>query len=380
MSDRAHSPGEAWQLVLQRGLESLRVGRFDDAETSFARAHRLNPDSPEVCYALGRERLRRGDANAAEPLLLAAWQGDRTLASAAGTLARCQGLHLGRFDDAHATLDDACATHRPMALLEVVRSELLLEQGRPELAREHAEAALASAESESVRNAARAALARVCNVDGLAAVDQGDRERALFLFKRAADLDPQWSSPHVNTGAVFACLGNRQRALHSYRNAIEIDANNHLAQLNYGLLLRALGDTEGALTALEQAVECDPSAMDTAIILARAYIDADRPDSAIEFLTCQLDAHADHAELWVLMGTAMLATGQADRAESSWRRALACDPNHAEACLRLADLLTRQARFREATVLAERAQKHPIKPPPGSEESPGVPSQPSRYP
>src|SRR5262245_46260920 len=105
-SDEA-SVSEAWRLDLERGMESLAAGEPHRAEAHFARAYRRAPDRPEVLFALGRERLREGRLEEAEPLLRGAWQKSPRLASAATALARCLGLGLGRLADAYQVIDEA---------------------------------------------------------------------------------------------------------------------------------------------------------------------------------------------------------------------------------------------------------------------------------
>lgn len=342
--------------MLQRGLEHLRAGELDLAGLCFERAHRLNPDCPEICYALGRERMRQGQAEIAEGFLRTAWEGDHSLISAAGTLARCLGLSLGRFDEAHAVLDEAAGIHGERAPLQVVRGELFVEQGLVEQARQCAEAALASADSSSLmHSAANAILARVYNSDGLAAADRDDRERALFLFKRAADLDPGWSSPHVNMGVIFVAMGKRERALRAYRQAVAIEPHCAVAQLDYGLLLRDLGDLDGACEALERAVECEPSAPAALAALAQTYLDAGATGDATELLERAVESDPSDTSLWTLLGVVLASAGDLGDAEACWRRAIDLEPDNREACARLADLLARQARFQEAAILAERA-------------------------
>lgn len=349
---------EAWQQELHRGLEYLRAGELDDAEACFVRAHRINPDSPEVCYALGREHLRRGRAVEAEPLLRAAWDGDRTLLSAAATLARCVGLSLGRHAEAHAVLDQAAACAGSAALLHVVRSELYLAQDQLDRAREAAETALQAPGNVAAAEAANAALARVCNREGILAIEAGAGDTALFLFKRAANLDPQWSSPHVNVGAAFARMGKRDQAWRAYERATRIDPDNPLAHLNVGLLLREAGDLDGARDALTRAVKLDPDSVGPLLALAEVYIDLDSGDMALALVSQALETNPDSADLWACLGAAFAAMDEREDAEACWRKALDLDPAHAAACAYLADLLTREARFLEAAILAERAQQH----------------------
>jgi len=74
-----------------------------------------------------RFRLRSGEIREAEALLRAAWEGDRSLVSAAATLARCLALHQQRYEDALEVLRGVEGEHGALALVHVVRSEIHLE-------------------------------------------------------------------------------------------------------------------------------------------------------------------------------------------------------------------------------------------------------------
>ncbi|MEM9491115.1 MAG: tetratricopeptide repeat protein [Myxococcota bacterium] len=342
--------------MLQRGLEHLRAGEFENAAACFVKAHRLNPDRPEVCYALGREFLRRGEVARAEPLLRAAWDKDRTLVSAGGTLARCLGLYQRRFDQAHVVLDQAGVEHGLLPVLEVIRSELYVEQEQYDRAKHHAETALTELARESSVGdgrsdridatwaAANSVLARVCNHEGISLTESGAREQALFLFKRAADLDPHWSGPHINMGAVFAQLGKSDSALRAYERGVAIEPNSGVAHFNYGLLLRTIGELDRARVALSRAVDCDPEAAEVIPALAIAHLEADNPDQAIDLLAWAIEAEPDDPELWVQLGIAFATAGELDEAESSWRHSLELDPDNIEAAMHLGDLLARRSR------------------------------------
>lgn len=342
----------------------LRKGEFELAESHFSRAHRWAPRVPEVCYALGRERLRHGRVDEAEDLLRTAWRGDRTLTSAAATLARCLALYQNRFAEAHAVLDDA-ERDRPSAALAVVRSEVLIEERKIEAAEAAAEAALSLCddvgdpgyESTSTREAARAALARVHNHRGVELADRGELEAALFRFKRAADLDPRWSSPHVNMGTAFVRLGKLVAARHAYQAAIAADPDNPVAHENLGLLFLDLGELASARAALETAVDLDPEPSAPRTSLAETYLALGEIEAAVTLLAKIADERAGDPGAWVNLSVALIADGDREGGETSLRKALDLDPNHVAACCRLADLLARDGRYLEAAMLAERAQE-----------------------
>ncbi len=294
----------AWRTELRRGLERLHAGDFVAAEAHFEHAHQRAPDRPEVGVALGRERLRRGRLDEAERLLRAAWSADPTLVSAAASLARCLGIFGARAAEAHAVLDAAMERHGRDAGLLVIRSEIFLEERRVAEARTAAQTALetasattrsgASPRPSAARIAAELALARVHNAEGLELAGAGRDDEALFAFKRAADLDPDWASPVVNLGAAFARLGRTARARSAWERALVLEPDNLAARMN-------LAD--------------------------------DRVRSA-----CELEDAGDRA------GSERLLRG-----------ALAVDPAHASAHEALAALLTRLGRYLEAAELKRRA-------------------------
>jgi tetratricopeptide (TPR) repeat protein len=348
---------KTWQSALRRGLEHQRAGRFDEAEKCFVQAHRLAPDRPEVCYALGRARLRAGAVAEAERLLRAAWGADPTLISAAGTLARCLGLHAGRFDQAHDVLDQAVQHHGLVALLGVVRGELFLAEDRLDEARTAADAALVADGSDSERDAARAVLARVANREGVLSAERGEGERALFLFRQAAHLDTSWSSPQVNQGAMLARMAIYERAAAAYDRALAIDPENAMAYENRGLLRKEQGDLQGARSDLAQALRLDPRSRGAAIALAGVHRALDDSRAAVAVLAGALEQageDAEDAELWCELGLAFADAGDRDNAEACWRRAIHLEPDHPDACMQLASLLVRDGRLHEAAVLAQR--------------------------
>ncbi|HWN66224.1 MAG TPA: tetratricopeptide repeat protein [Haliangium sp.] len=353
MSTRSRS-AETWQSALRRGLEHQRAGRLEQAESCFVQAHRLAPDRPEVCYALGRARLRTGAIAEAERLLRAAWLRDRSLVSAAGTLARCLGLHAGRFEDAHGVLDEAATEHGAVALLAVVRGELLLAQDRLEEARAAADAALLAQGSGNEREAARAVLARVANREGILCAERGETDRALFLFRQAAHLDSSWSSPHVNQGAVLTRMAMTERAAAAYDRAVAIEPDNPRAYENRGLLRKELGDLEGARSDLSRVLKLEPQARAAAVALAAVHRALHDPRAVAAVLADAVEHAADDVELWCELGVAFADAGDRNSAEACWRRVLQLVPDHPGACTHLASLLVRDGRLHEAAVLARR--------------------------
>jgi tetratricopeptide (TPR) repeat protein len=264
-SPRRPALTELWRAELVRGLRRLAAGDAAGAELFFERAHRAEPERAEVCFALGRERMRQERLPEAEALLRVAWRAGMPAAAAA--LARCLGIvDTGgiRRAEAHAVLDEALARHPDEPGLLAVRAELLIDDGGDMAAAqnllERAQAILASdgRDVPATRAAVAGVLAKALNLEGIRLARAGDSDAALFAFKRAFDLAPRWASPLVNMGAVFADLGRSARARSCYERALVLDDENPIARYNLALLLRARGDLLRAESELRQVLAIDP--------------------------------------------------------------------------------------------------------------------------
>jgi tetratricopeptide (TPR) repeat protein len=260
-SPRRPALTELWRAELVRGLRRLAAGDAAGAELFFERAHRADPERAEVCFALGRERMRQERLPEAEELLRSAWRAGMPAAAAA--LARCLGIIGIRRAEAHAVLDEALARHPDEPGILAVRAELLLEEGGIAAAQtllDRAQAILVAdgRDVPATRAAVASVLAKALNLEGIRLAEGGDSDAALFAFKRAFDLAPRWASPLVNMGAIFADLGRSARARSSYERALVLDDENPIARYNLALLHQARGDLSRAESELRQVLAIDP--------------------------------------------------------------------------------------------------------------------------
>jgi tetratricopeptide (TPR) repeat protein len=260
-SPRRPALTELWRAELVRGLRRLAAGDAVGAELFFERAHRADPERAEVCFALGRERMRQERLPEAEELLRSAWRAG--LPAAAAALARCLGIVENRRAEAHAVLDEALSRHPDEPGILAVRAELLLEEGGIAAAQtllERAQAILVAdgRDVPATRAAVAGVLAKALNLEGIRIARDGDPDAALFAFKRAFDLAPRWASPLVNMGAVFADLGRSARARSCYERALVLDDENPIARYNLALLHQARGDLPRAESELRQVLAIDP--------------------------------------------------------------------------------------------------------------------------
>src|SRR5215831_5934943 len=344
--------GDRWRTHMTRGLRALEQGDHEGAQTHFAEAYRLAPERAETCAALGREHLRRGQIEEAEPLLRKACSRDPELLSGVAALARLLGLGRGKLGEAHALLDEAMVRHAEEPALLLVKGELYLEGDRIPEARAVFERAL---DLGGDAEAAKAGLARTCNAEGITLSEGGHDEQALFWFKRAADLDGAWAGPHVNLGVVFARLGKAVRAREQYDRAIDLDPSNPVAFFNLGNLCRVQSDSAEAVRAYQRVLDLAPDYPHVRGALADALGELGEFERAIELFRQELERDPQSLSCWGNLGLAYACEGEDEKAEQCLRRALELNPNYFNACCNLAGLLVRQDRPGEAVDLLQRA-------------------------
>jgi tetratricopeptide (TPR) repeat protein len=272
VSSWAVSSPRRWRFYLWRGARSLESGDLRGAQRHFAAAYREAPDEPLVCLAWGRELQRAGDPAAAEKLLRRAWEADPDLDSAGLHLARLLGLHLERPDDAEAILDRLCARRGESAAALLLAAELRLRQpAEHEAAKELLERALSLGADE---HDVRLGLSRAFNAEGVSLSQAGEHHRALFALKRAADLDPGWSGPYVNLGAILERLGQLAQAQREYRRALRIEPRNPVALFNLADSLRRQGRRREAARLFRRLLEVAPAYPGGALGLRRLLEDS----------------------------------------------------------------------------------------------------------
>jgi tetratricopeptide (TPR) repeat protein len=348
---------QRWRLFLNRGSRSLRAGDYQRATEAFERAYTDAPEEPQVMLAVGREYVRMGRYEEAEPLLRGAWSRLQESTAAAVTLARLLGIHLGRREEAfeviHRSLE-RCADRAP---LQIIQGELLLEEG----AYSEARTAFAQIEpgsgNETIQEAAQAGLARTFNAEGIALSEQGAFEQAIFAFKRAADLEPGWAGPFVNLGVVFGRMGKTSTAMEAYQNALEREPENPVAYFNLGTAQHKVGRRTEAVRTLEELLQLTPDYPHVRGALANVLGELKEFDRAIALLLEELEIDATCVSCWTSLGLAYICSGNAERGESCLQRALELDPNYFNAIHNLASLYVTQHRYEDAERILRRAHQ-----------------------
>jgi tetratricopeptide (TPR) repeat protein len=186
-----------------------------------------------------------------------------------------------------------------------------------------------------------------------------DYEHGLQELQKAAALAPNNPDYRYQLGAAYLELNNFADAASEFKQATTLNPNKPVFWTNYAEASRGKGDFTTAADAYAQAVKLDPKDDTVRNSFAAALVEARQPERAIEEsqkvlahpaakLAAQMSARMN-------IGYAYLKIGEFDKAEKSYRAALAADPKSAAGHYDLAIALKMKDRIEAAQKEFQRA-------------------------
>jgi serine/threonine protein kinase/tetratricopeptide (TPR) repeat protein/TolB-like protein len=118
------------------------------------------------------------------------------------------------------------------------------------------------------------------NCLAIAYAGSGADEKALGSFRRVTELAPDWASGYSNLGAIDFQLGEWNDSVTAYRKSITLEPTAE-AYANLGVAFYYLGLYNDAAKTLEKAVQMDPNRHETVAALADAYRQLGQRDKAM---------------------------------------------------------------------------------------------------
>ena len=116
---------------------------------------------------------------------------------------------------------------------------------------------------------------------GLARADQGHRDEAIELLRKAVKLDPVRVETQYNLGLQLAARGDRDEAAAWFERAIAGRPNFAAAWIHLG---DVRGTTDAAVAAYRRALEIDPTSARAYVSLARALRARGEKAEALRYL------------------------------------------------------------------------------------------------
>lgn len=165
---------------------------------------------------------------------------------------------------------------------------------------------------------------------GRAQQQQGNHQQAQALYNAVLELQPAHAEALHGLGVIAAQEGDPQRALELIDRALAIDPEFALAYCNRGNALRELGQLDAAIASYDRAIAIRPGyAMARN---CRRLLLAQKTKSAANGIPAPAsEKPGQSAQTYLDRGLRLHNKGQPDEAVTSFDRALALDPDYAEA-------------------------------------------------
>ena len=191
---------------------------------------------------------------------------------------------------------------------------------------------------------------------------EGKIDEAAAALKKAIELDPSSAEPRAELAGIYARADRAREALDAAEDALKVDAKNVEANRVLGSVLAAFAEQKKAARPGDAVADYAPRAMRALeiargdgngelsidLMLARLYLDAERPADAIPLLRRIVSEQPQYVDGSVLLAEAQEAAGSADAAIETLTSVLAEQPQFFRGRVQLAELYDREEKWNEA--------------------------------
>ena len=291
MTAAAGTKWSRFAAEIEKAFDYHRAGRLDRAETIYRRILDKSPDHPDALHMLGVIATSRGRPDYAIQLI-----------------GRAMGVLAGH-PDAHLNVGNAHhVAGRPKEAIESYRRAIAL---KPDFA------------------AAHSSLGRELNSLGAFA-------EALPHCQRAIALAPALADAWLHAGKALQGMGRLRDAEASLKRAISLRPDFVEVLERLALIAVEEGRFGEAVEWQQRLVSLRPNDPRAQRMLAVYLFRAGQTDAALAGFRRVVELAQDYAGGWTSFGWAYRALGRFEEAVSCFERALAIDPNDAEAQRNLA--------------------------------------------
>ncbi|MCU0511492.1 MAG: DVUA0089 family protein [Anaerolineae bacterium] len=159
----------------------------------------------------------------------------------------------------------------------------------------------------------------------------GQYQRAVDLYTRALELDPDNADVLNSRGFSYSQLGEHTLALVDFERAAELNPDSAIIFYNLGFTRRQLDDYEGAIVAYDRSIELNAGDADAYEGRAYAYYNLRNYPAAIEDFIRALELAPDRVSALNGRGDAYYFQGDYTAAAADFSAALAIEPENAYA-------------------------------------------------
>jgi len=175
-----------------------------------------------------------------------------------------------------------------------------------------------------------------------------DLDRAIFHYKEALRIKPDFAKAHYNLANALAEQGQIDEAIDHYLETIRIKPDYADAYNNIGILLFDKGNYDEVVLYYTKALKINPQKTDTRMNLANVLFLQDKPEEAIFHYNEVLKSNFEHADTHYNLAYVLSIQGDLDEAILHYTQTLRINPEYAKAHYYLGNILIKQGKVKEA--------------------------------
>jgi len=153
---------------------------------------------------------------------------------------------------------------------------------------------------------------------GLGFLSHDDWARALPLFEKAVDTDPDYAEAWYQTSYCNGMLGRHNDALRASRQVIRLKPDWPEPYVNMGHAYSRLGQFQDAINSYKQALRLDPYNADVQFAMGITYGKWSKPDDEIIAYRKAINLSPDHAGAYERLGLAYFKQGKFKEAAAAF--------------------------------------------------------------
>ena len=187
--------------------------------------------------------------------------------------------------------------------------------------------------------------------DGTKALEEGRYEAAAEAFTKVIATDPSDYTAHFNLALAYSFLNRDKEGIAEYQKTLELKPGLYQAQLNAGILLLRQKEPADALPLLDAAATQKPAEFRPRFYLAEAQLGTGDAAKAEQSYRAALEVDSKSAGAHLGLGRALAAEGKLADAAPQFREAAEIDPEYRDSLVELASLYEKDKQYAEAIAL-----------------------------
>jgi len=166
---------------------------------------------------------------------------------------------------------------------------------------------------------------------GIALFQLGKLEEALSYYLEALKIAPEYAGIHNHIANVLAAQGKLEKAVNHYTKALLIDPGLAITHNNLALALVAQGKLEKAVFHYESAIKKDPEYADAHYNLGYLLLNQKKNRAALSHFAEVIKINSEHAQAYHQIGVILVQMRKLKEASKFIIKAIQINPNFSEA-------------------------------------------------